>query len=209
MVRLRTRFLKQPVHGSVVVTPPQEQPLVEQKIEEAVKQPPPTKEELSAEVYFSRAYEKYKAGDLDGAIEDYTQILRLHPKNAQMYIYRGMMHHQKGDFERAIADNSEAIRIDPQSAYAYNNRAEAYFALQRYDEAFDDFRRAYALGNDRMMMAGLAITNHALGRTDEARDLWQRLLEKNANFKDADWVGKELNWAQPLIEEARKLIAKL
>ena len=209
MVRLRTRFLKQPVHGSVVVTPPQEQPLVEQKIEEVVKQPPPTEEELSAEVYFSRAYEKYKAGDLDGAIEDYTQILRLHPKNAQMYIYRGMMHHQKGDFERAIADNSEAIRIDPQSAYAYNNRAEAYFALQRYDEAFDDFRRAYALGNDRMMMAGLAITNHALGRTDEARDLWQRLLEKNANFKDADWVGKELNWAQPLIEEARKLIAKL
>ena len=51
MDRLRTRFLKQPVYGTVKPAPASDQPTVERKIEEVAAQPAPTEEELSAEEY--------------------------------------------------------------------------------------------------------------------------------------------------------------
>ncbi len=31
----------------------------------------------------------------------------------------------------------------------------------------------------------------------------------DSRYRDADWAGKELNWAAPLVEAARKLVADL
>ncbi len=58
-------------------------------------------------------------------------------------------------------------------------------------------------------LAGLAISHYALGQYDEAKRIWRALLAQDQGYRDADWVGKTLNWAQPLIEAARKLIAEL
>jgi hypothetical protein len=35
------------------------------------------------------------------------------------------------------------------------------------------------------------------------------LLKKDKRYTKADWVGHELNWAEPLVIHARKLIADL
>ena len=60
-----------------------------------------------------------------------------------------------------------------------------------------------------MILAGLAITHHALGHIDESKRLWKSLIQQDPRYQDANWVGKALNWAAPLVEEARKLNARL
>ena len=54
----------------------------------------------------------YKAkDDYDRAIADYTDAIRLDPKNDTAYDRRGDAYRAKGDFDHAIADYGEAIRL--------------------------------------------------------------------------------------------------
>ncbi len=180
MERLRTRFLKQPMSGMIQPPPAADEEVVEEKIAEAASQPPPTEEQLSAEQYFERAYARDQS-NLEGKIADYTQVIKLNPHNGA----------------------------------AYNNRGEFLFASGKITQALSDFERALALRSSmsdyhkRYPLAGLAVTLHALGEISEAITHWRTLLDLDGRYRDADWAGGELNWRPELIEEARKLIARL
>ena len=52
-------------------------------------------------------------GDHDKAIADYTQAIRLNPKEATVHYNRGVAYGSKGEYDREIADCTEAIRLDP------------------------------------------------------------------------------------------------
>jgi tetratricopeptide (TPR) repeat protein len=183
---------------------------VQQKIEQVATQAAPTEEELSAEEYFSTAVEKHLAGDLDGAIANYGEVLRLNPEHADAHYNQGAAHYHKGDFDSAIADYSEALRLNPNDAGAYSDRGEVNFASGRFDKALDDFRQANQLRPAyNMTLGGLAITLYELDQPEEAKRIWKTLVAQDQRFKDADWVGVEFRWVKPLIEAARKLIAEL
>ena len=70
MERLRTRFLRLPAEGDIKPAPPQDAPVVQQKIDEVARQPASTKQELSAEDYFNRGM-LYENGQ--GVAPDYEQ----------------------------------------------------------------------------------------------------------------------------------------
>jgi tetratricopeptide (TPR) repeat protein len=243
MEKLRNRFLKQPLYGEVLPVPVAERTEVDRRVEEAVSVGTPTKEELSAEEYFNRAYARdkndfegkiadytevirlnpaftnayknrglaiKKKGDLDGAIADYSEAIRLNPQDTDAYYSRGISRYDKGDLDGAIADYSEAIRLNPTFASAYNNRGELYFANKQYQEALSDFEAANSLlPYYQMTRGGLAISHHALRQIEQAQTIWRSLISDDARFQDAEWVRQELYWAEPLVEEARKLIATL
>ena len=57
-----------------------------------------------------------KKGDHDKAIADFTEAIRLNPKDAEAYYSRGGAYGEKGDYDKAIADFTEAIRLNPQCA---------------------------------------------------------------------------------------------
>jgi tetratricopeptide (TPR) repeat protein len=209
--KLANQKLKLPVYiPELQPVLPADEPKVEQIIQQAVSAPTPTQEELTAEQYFARAFSKVEVGDMDGAIADYTEAIRLNPEFATAYSNRGVVRYNKGDMDGAIVDYIEAIRLNPDYADAYSNQAEAYFALSQYDKALTGFQKANQLDSkDHFPLAGLAITHHALGNTDEAKRLWMGLIEQDARYRDVEWVRKELNWTDPLVEAARKLIAEL
>lgn len=75
---------------------------------------------------FSNRGNAWKAkGELDRAIADYTEAIRLKPDHAIAHYDRGIVWQQKGELDRAIADFSEAIRLKPYdtlAVYAYVNR---------------------------------------------------------------------------------------
>ncbi len=88
----------------------------------------------------------YKAKrDLDHAIADYNEALRLDPTAASPYNNRGNAYQVRGDLDRAIADYNEAIRLDPKNALAYFNRANAYLAQSNFDRAIADFNEEIRL----------------------------------------------------------------
>ena len=54
--------------------------------------------------------------ELDKALSEYDEAIRLDPKNGMAFSGRGAASTEKGEFAMAIAFFDEAIRLDPQIA---------------------------------------------------------------------------------------------
>lgn len=84
-------------------------------------------------------YARY-VNDLDGAIRDSTEAIRLDPQG-RYYSYRAGLFEQKKDYERAIEDYGQAIQFDP-SFFNYVHRGDAYKAAGNFKFAISDYRSA-------------------------------------------------------------------
>ncbi|MEK7486291.1 MAG: protein kinase, partial [Planctomycetota bacterium] len=54
--------------------------------------------------YVNQGLEKFNRKDLEGAIKDFDEVLRLNANSLNALYYRGLAKHKKGDYERAKAD---------------------------------------------------------------------------------------------------------
>jgi len=52
--------------------------------------------------------------DKDGALEDYTQAINLHPDNPLFYLWRSQFYYEIGDKLKAMTDYNTAIRLAPE-----------------------------------------------------------------------------------------------
>src|SRR5580698_3420381 len=92
-----------------------------------------------AAFYSNRAAAYHEQGDIDRAIADLNEAIRLDPKLAMALNNRGAAYSEKGDNDRAIADFSEAVRLDPKSATAFDHRGSAYHDKGDNDRAIADY----------------------------------------------------------------------
>jgi tetratricopeptide (TPR) repeat protein len=88
-------------------------------------------------------------GQLDTAIADYTRAIKA-SKAGVAYFCRAAAYAAKGDHTRAIKDYTAAIEKEPTSAIAYRERARAYQAQGRQQDAQVDMAKSDELA------AGLA-----------------------------------------------------
>jgi lipoprotein NlpI len=86
-----------------------------------------------------------RKGQLDRAIEDFDQAIRLNPNFAEAYVKRSIAHALKGQSDRAIEDLDQAIRLNPNYAQAFYNRGTAYDRKGQFDRAIEDFDQAIRL----------------------------------------------------------------
>jgi lipoprotein NlpI len=118
----------------------------------------------AAYTYRGNAYNA--KGDHDRAIADYTEAIRLDPKDALVaYNNRGNAYLAKGELDRAIADFDEAIRLDPSNAGTYFSRGRANLYAGALPKALADFDRA-----------------SALDRKDAYAALWLDIASKRSNL---------------------------
>ena len=103
------------------------------------------KSETLAELFQTRGVAYRLSGDLDRAIADYGQALKLNPKLVTAFINRGAAYDRKGDYDRAIQDYEQAITLQP-SAEAHFNRGNAFLAKGQYDHAKESRRDAERCG---------------------------------------------------------------
>jgi tetratricopeptide (TPR) repeat protein len=80
--------------------------------------------------------------ELDIALGDYAEAIRLDPTKAYVYINRGNAWAAKREYDKALADYDEAIRIDPKYAPAYVGRGLAWKGKKEYDKALADYDEA-------------------------------------------------------------------
>ena len=92
--------------------------------------------------YCNRGHGYTEKRDLDRALADLDEALRLDPVYPCALSNRGRVYAFKHDLDRAIADYDEAIRIDPGFALAYNNRGDACFSKGDPERALADFNAA-------------------------------------------------------------------
>jgi regulator of sirC expression with transglutaminase-like and TPR domain len=85
-------------------------------------------------------------GNLDRAVRDFNEAVRIGPKYPDGYLARGQTYFKLGETERAIADYSAALALDPQHAAALRARGMAHLYLGKNDLALSDLSKAIELG---------------------------------------------------------------
>ena len=93
-------------------------------------------------VWSNRGNARVSQNNLDGAIADFNQAIKLAPDQADPYLNRGTALEAKGDFTAAIADYNQVLSIDPKDAFAFNNRGNAEGGLGDWQTALADFQQA-------------------------------------------------------------------
>jgi len=96
----------------------------------------------TAGTYFDRGILFFNRGDLEIAIMDLTQAIRLNPSFASAYFYRGFAHSKRGEYTRAIADYTQAILLNPNHVGALNNRGIAHSSRGEHCLAIADYTEA-------------------------------------------------------------------
>jgi tetratricopeptide (TPR) repeat protein len=84
-------------------------------------------------------------GDLDRAVRDFGEAIRIDPKHPDGYAERGQALFKLGETERAIADYSAALGRDPQHGAALRARGMAYLYKGSADMALADLSRTIDL----------------------------------------------------------------
>jgi tetratricopeptide (TPR) repeat protein len=146
MDMLRNGFLKAEPNISITPTPEREIAAVRQRLLDAEQVEATAATPTSPDEYVSRGNARGQAGDLDGAIADYTTAIRLNPQLTDAYLQRGLARLAKRQWDYAIASFSEAIRIQPQHADAYFHRGQAREGKGDRRGALADYRKALEYG---------------------------------------------------------------
>lgn len=102
-------------------------------------------EPTTAKEYYSRAESRAEQGDLDAAITDLTEAIRLDVNYAVAYRGRGSLLIRKGEYRNAIEDLTEAIRLDPMDAEAFSDRGMALAGRNKHDAAAKDLTESIRL----------------------------------------------------------------
>lgn len=91
-----------------------------------------------------------RAGQLDQAIEKYTEAIELLPESLGFRLMRVNAYMAKEDYDRAIDDYTEIIQLfsEHYGARAYFGRGRAYEAKDDYEHAVADFEQAISMSSD-------------------------------------------------------------
>jgi tetratricopeptide (TPR) repeat protein len=100
----------------------------------------------SEEALYGRGLYYQDHDDLDKAIQDYTTIVQIDPKNAHAHFNLGYIHYNYLKvYDQAIKHYDDAINANPDYAEAYYNRGLCYEALGNIANAKQDYDKALSL----------------------------------------------------------------
>ena len=141
--------------------------------------PAPAPEKPStAEGWYKSAYDRRHNKDLDRAIADASEAIKLSPKTGKYWLERGISRGNKGDLSGALEDFNQAVLLAPENADALRIRGLMKGRMKDFDWAIEDlglavkispkFSRAYGDRGD---------TYRQMGKTDLALSDYNRALE--------------------------------
>jgi tetratricopeptide (TPR) repeat protein len=97
------------------------------------------KGETLSRLYGARGFEYKVKNDLDSALADYNEAIRIFPSVIESLDARATVHTQKGNYRAAVSDYTAALKLK-NSGYAAVNRGDTYLILNEYDKALADYR---------------------------------------------------------------------
>lgn len=138
-----------------------------------------------AEAYVHRGNAYEKLNDFGEAAKDYERALVFMDKDEEIYYLLGRAYLESGQLGLALGRLNTAI--DKKSNYleAYQTRTRVYIALQRYDEALDDCKKALRFKENEVNFYNLGMVYEKLDLLDEAEEAYQKSINKNGNVVDS------------------------
>jgi tetratricopeptide (TPR) repeat protein len=123
--------------------------------------------------------------DLDKLAESqryYEEAVGLSPQNAQLHNELAAVQYIRGDFTGALATLDRSVALDSTYAQSYLLRGDALSASGDTAGALDAYRQAAQNAPDDLnIQSAIGVLSAQLGRTDEAVDVFQRMIEADAS----------------------------
>lgn len=133
---------------------------------------------------YNRGLERYRAGDVTGAIAAYTRAIELDRKYADAYNNRGVAYLTQKDYAAAVADFTHSIEVAPSDA-AYNNRGSIFLSQQKTEEAIADFTAGIKLKASAEGYANRGVAYQQTSREALALADYEQAIELNPKFARA------------------------
>ncbi len=174
-MRIETAFVRPTKEGEVAPETREKLRALEQRTEEiqGVSAVP-----LLVEDYYAQGIARYAAGDYRGAVDHFSQAIRLDSKDARYYWRRGDAYDELGLLKEALQDYGEALRLDPTNPSYFMYRGLTLDKLGQSKEALVDYNRSLELRpDDPSTLNNRGNTLDSLGRYEEALADYNRSLE--------------------------------
>lgn len=98
--------------------------------------------------YYNRAITRYELGDKQGAIADYSEVVRINPNHDIAYNNRALVRDELKNREGAIVDLNRSILSNPRNCIAYCNRGVIRLRSGDMMSAIEDFSYAIQVDPD-------------------------------------------------------------
>jgi len=123
----------------------------------------------SASDHIDTGVEYAEQGQLDEAIAEYQEAIKLEPDNADAHRNLGTAYGEQGEWEEAAAAYEQAIELAPDSGEAYGDLVGVYTYLERLPEAVAAGEKAIELAPDYATAHNnLGFAYSEQGKVDEA-----------------------------------------
>jgi protein O-mannosyl-transferase len=126
-------------------------------------------------------------GDLEAAIDQYAEALRIKPNSAETHNGLGMVLSKKGLWRESEIHYAEAIRIKPRFAEAHGNMGILLEAvLGKSEEAISEFEAALKIDPQKAEIRyDLGLSLAGQGKMDEAIAQYKKALEIKPSYAEA------------------------
>ena len=187
----RTVALSRPVSPTTPVLPvppplppPSPQPVAQPPAQPPTPDPLPQRSLSSqALVHLQQGQEFYDKGELNKAIFEWRETVRLAPTNAKAHHLLGLALGDNGARDEAIGMLQTSLRLDPHNAMAHVHLARTLEAKGDIQEAVIAYRKALQLvPTSAYIHDRLGHIFAAQGNTQEAAHEWQRAIELDADY---------------------------
>jgi len=133
-------------------------------------------------------YSLLERGQLDEAIREFREALRLEPKHSKAHNNLGKVLIMKNKISEAIEEFREAVRLKPDFLKAYNNLGLAYARLGKYELAMQNFNEALKLEPDNpYVYYNMALAMSEQGQYDQAIEHFNKTLRAKPDWPDAHY----------------------
>ena len=124
--------------------------------------------QISPQQLVQDAMQKQQSGDLEGAVPEYKQFLKLHPEVAAIHSNLGAALAGLGRYEEALPEYKTALRLSPKLEGARLNLALVYYKMGKIDDATTQLEKVTAEdpANHQAVLL-LADCYSRMGREDE------------------------------------------
>ena len=162
-------------------------------LEALAKAQPITKVHIAANLYAQAAQAALKGGEVERALKNQDQGLKLRPDDVDLLVDRALLLGSTGNYFDALDDLNRAKDKDATRGDIYVLTASAYRSLDQLDLAKDALDRAFEINpNDPLAFLERGLLRKSQGDKKGAMEDFAKVIELAPNTPPADAASKHI-----------------